>query len=134
MNKLLSNIRFSLSLRIALRYALFLLRTTISVVVIFTLVFVGTLIPKYGEQIGAIEQSYNENTAIPETELVSVRILAPDGTVVHDGLSREEFQAVDLSGDKFIDIVDRKIYLKFNLKKRIIPLPNPLPDLQVLII
>lgn len=117
MNKLLSNIRFSLSLRIALRYALFLLRTTISVVVIFTLVFVGTLIPKYGEQIGAIEQSYNENTAIPETELVSVRILAPDGTVVHDGLSREEFQAVDLSGDKFIDIVDRKIYLKFNLKK-----------------
>lgn len=107
LNKLLSNIRFSLSLRIAIRYALFLLGATVSTAIIFTIVYIATLFPKYADHINEIGNLYAANADEIGTELASVRIFAPDGTVVYDGLSHDNF--------KFIDLAGGKIFVKFTV-------------------
>ena len=92
-----------------MRYALFLLGSTVSAAIIFTFVFIAALIPEYAGHVDMIIGRYADEAVGHSTELVSARIEAPDGTVAYDGLSRDDnFRLIDLS--------DGTLYVKFTVR------------------
>ena len=112
LERIKSNIRFSLSLRIATRYALFLLGSMFWATLVFTLAYAATILPAYIEQGKEIIAAYEETggagrNAARNSELLSVRIESPDGAVVYDGLNEDDFL--------LFRIADKILYIRITL-------------------
>ncbi|MDL2273937.1 HAMP domain-containing histidine kinase [Oscillospiraceae bacterium OttesenSCG-928-G22] len=85
-----SNFRFSLSLRIALRYSLFLLRSLVPVLLIFTIAFLFAISPAYVGDIRRTIELYEAGEFTAPPDRVALRVTEND-TVVYDTLPCDFF-------------------------------------------
>jgi len=89
LERLKSNIRFSLSLRIAMRYALFLLSATFSAAFLFTLVYTATILPAYIDDAKTIMTAYDATGTAGSggSGLIWARISESDGRIVYNSIA-----------------------------------------------
>jgi signal transduction histidine kinase len=62
--------------------------------------FGAALVPEYIDDIGIITDSYANTGTAHNSELVSVRIIEPDGRIAYNGISRTELRPVYFSNGK----------------------------------
>ena len=62
--------------------------------------FGAALVPEYIDDIGIITDSYENTGTAHNSELVSVRIIEPDGRIAYNGISRTELRPVYFSNGK----------------------------------
>lgn len=94
-----SNIRFSLTMRIALRYALFLFASTFSILFIFTLVYIVSVALPHVQEARDIISRYETREAYAGTDIMSVKVVDTTGVVVHDEPPYADFEFIQYYND-----------------------------------